>query len=913
MIGGADPEAAGAEEPENPTLDSSEHSDDDGKRGSKEDEKETEKEQNVAGAVKDNKMEDEKREPRSKGDPDTFLEDDAGAAVVSVDVPATKEPSPDAKGSMSGFEIVERAERRTSIVSAERRRSQFKPTDPNLENTTTCDWTKNLFWALIRLFIFFCTSVILTTICGNYTNIDQGCYHKESGKMGYVTHSGGFEFDPLSNNCSGNQDINLIYYHIGNIFYVLVCLVVLIDCIAPGPWHRQSMGLFLRQISLKFKTWESDHVGINSVRLLCHLLVVSYGNCRIITDGILDSTDYFVYFQDILDKYDYVHFSLFVAAIVVYLVSQLENKYKWGLKIWWNTPTGELVETHPHLNYQRSWKRYHAKYMISKDSTNKCVGVMRTMWTYKSYVWFTSYSLTYIISLFFSVYHLINVNTTDDCKGTEFGKMSFVFVAQVLVMVTVYGYLLHSRYYLNVCGGTDGRSWVLMAFLLMMGYCAIEPKYSVNYDELNKDAVEYMRLIIGWCGLITIALGVVFTLFQKLFFPFEDLREWPAYVWGTLRQLFFRGNFMIFAVVLVLAVIGQFPLLSQGLVFTFECKDSQTSCQDLVKAIDFDNNEMFSVLILMPTVTTMVMILYAFWDRTIKLGNERVVPFFKFGFWFPGFLAFIILNASSYRALDHAEEYFNDVVAASWSDNSPKDVQASNGHDAAIYAHFLVTTGLALLFMLYSFSFMFQMKDIQEIRAKQAYQPNQLFAAWILPLGFSIVALLWGCVTVYYDVHFMVGSTRLDVPHGVRDLFIVGPIFSALIILYAALVSACRAHILTPISRGTVGIVGMVTLFSSVCYVLMWLLITDEMANHTGVSPAVRVTLEDSVQLFSVYSLTFVALLMVLVDHTAEAIPLYHFHHLEAEELGVEKAHHEEEEHHDEEHHDEEHQDGVQA
>merc|ERR550517_831940 len=171
------------------------------------------------------------------------------------------------------------------------------------------------------------------------------------------------------------------------------------------------------------------------------------------------------------------------------------------------------------------------------------------------------------------------------------------------------------------------------------------------------------------------------------------------------------------------------------------------------------------------------------------------------------------------------------------------------------------------------------------MRQKEEQKPNQLFASWILPLGFSIIALLWGCVSVYYDVHFMVGSKKLDIPHGVRDLFIAGPIFSALIILYAALVSACRAHVLTPISRGTVGLIGMITLFASVTYVIMWLLITDEMANLTGES--VRVTLQNSVQLFSVYSMTFVALLIVLVDHSAEAIPLYTFHEITTEELGV--------------------------
>merc|ERR1719336_1870278 len=267
----------------------------------------------------------------------------------------------------------------------------------------------------------------------------------------------------------------------------------------------------------------------------------------------------------------------------------------------------------------------------------------------------------------------------------------------------------------------------------------------------------------------------------------------------------------------------------------------------------------------------LIMVLYTFWDRTVKLGDERVVPFFKFGFWFPGFLAFMILNASSYRALDAVEEFFDDVVAASWSNTYPLDVKSSNGHDAAAYAHFMVTAGIVLLFLFYTLSFMFQWNEVNEMRQKEEQKPNQLFASWILPLGFSIIALLWGCVTVYYDVHFMVGSKKLDIPEGVRDLFIAGPIFSALIILYAALVSACRAHILKPIPRSTVGLVGLVTLFASVVYLSLWVLITDEMANLTGAG--VRVSLEDAVQLFSVYTLTFVALLFVLVDNTADAIP----------------------------------------
>jgi len=830
------------------------------------------------------------------GDPDTLLH--SKEITNNNEKRSPDSPAP-AEKRMSAFEVVERADRRTSVVGVDRRKSQVKPVDPSLlKNTTTWDWSKNMFWALVRLYIFFCTSVILTTICGNYTNLNQGCYHKDSGKIFYTTHSGGFEFDALENDCSGNQDFNLVYYHLGNFFYVLLCLVVLIDCVAPGPWHRSSMGLFLRQISLKFKTWNSDHTGINGVRLMCHLLVVSYGSCSVVDKSVLADDDYFVHFQDILDKYDYIHFSLFCTAMAAYLIAQFENRYQLGLKIWWNTPTEELVETHPSLNYQRSWARYHTKYMIAKESDNKFLSCLRFMWTYKSYVWFTAYTLTYIISLFFSVYHFINELTTGNCTGTKFGKMSFVFGSQALVMISVYGYLLHSRYYLNVCGGTDGRSWVLMAFLMMMGFCAIEPKYDVDYDNLNKDAVEMLRLIISFSGIITVALGVVFTLFQKIFFPFEDLREWPTFIWSTIKQLLFRGNFMIFSVILVLAVIGQFPLLAEGQVFVFSCKDSQSGCSGVVDAIDFDNNEMFSVLILMPTITALIMVLYTFWDRSITIGNERVVPFFRFGFWFPGFVAFIILNASSYRALDHVEDFFNDVVAASWNDNSPQNVKAYNGHDAAVYAHFMVTAGVALLLVFYTFSFMFQWDDVKEMRSKEATRPNQIFAAWILPLGFSIVALLWGCVTVYYDVHFMVGSTKLDVPEGVRDLFIAGPIFSALIILYASLLSACRAHVLTPISRSTVGLVGMGSLFASVCYVLMWLLITDEMANLTG--NAVRVTLEDAVQLFSVYTLTFVALLLTIVDHTAEAIPLYHFHELTTEELGVEAKVHEEAEKHDE-------------
>jgi len=790
---------------------------------------------------------------------------------------------------MEAFEILDKSDVRTSLDNAERRKSQLKPISAHElnapKNSATWDWSKNLLWAIIRLFIFFCTSIILTTLCGNYTNLDQGCYHKESGRMIYLTHTGGFKFDALDNDCAGNQDFNLLFYHLGNLFFICLCLVVLVDCVAPGPWHRPSMGLFLRQVSLKFKTWDSDHVGINGVRLICHLLVVSYGNCEIVDTTVLADDDYFVHFQDLLDRYDYVHFALFVTAITAYLITQLENRYKWGTKIWWNTPTNELVETHPNLNYQRSWTRYHVKYMINKESTNRFMSCVRGMWTYKSYVWFTSYSLTSLISIFFAVYHFVNVMTTDDCKGTDFGKMAFVFGSQAIVMISVYGYLLHSRYYHNVCGGTDGRSWVLMAFMLMMGFCAIEPKYPVNYDELNKDAVENMRLIISLCGIITIGLGAVFTLFQKLFFPFEDLAQWPRNVYAVISKMFFKGNFMILAVVLVLAVIGQFPLLAEGQVFQFECKSSQTSCTIPVTPVDFDNNEMFSVLILMPTVTTLVVILYTFWDRSVTLGNERVVPFYKFGFWFPAFLAFMILNASSYRALDNVEDFFNDVVEASWNDSYAKGVKVSNGHDAAAYSHFMVTAGLALLFIFYTFSFMFQWNEVSEMRQKETKRPNQLFASWILPCGFSVVALLWGCVSVYYDVHFIVGTTKMDIPEGVRDLFIAGPIFSALIILYAALVSACRAHILKPIPRTTVGLVGLTTLFASVVYLSLWILITDEMANLTGAG--VRVSLEDAVQLFSVYTLTFVALLFVLVDNTADAIPLYHYHELSVDELGV--------------------------
>ena len=60
------------------------------------------------------------------------------------------------------------------------------------------------------------------------------------------------------------------------------------------------------------------------------------------------------------------------------------------------------------------------------------------------------------------------------------------------------------------------------AFMLMMGFCAIEPKYPVNYDELNKDAVENMRLVISWCGIITIVTIskknlILVELFEKYF------------------------------------------------------------------------------------------------------------------------------------------------------------------------------------------------------------------------------------------------------------------------------------------------------------------------------------------------------------------------------------------------------------
>ena len=51
---------------------------------------------------------------------------------------------------------------------------------------------------------------------------------------------------------------------------------------------------------------------------------------------------------------------------------------------------------------------------------------------------------------------------------------------------------------------------------------------------------------------------------------------------------------------------------------------------------------------------------------------------------------FEILNASSYRALDSVEDFFNDVVEASWNEQYANGVKVSNGHDAAAYSHFMV-------------------------------------------------------------------------------------------------------------------------------------------------------------------------------------------------------------------------------
>merc|ERR1712190_375580 len=93
------------------------------------------------------------------------------------------------------------------------------------------------------------------------------------------------------------------------------------------------------------------------------------------------------------------------------------------------------------------------------------------------------------------------------------------------------------------------------------------------------------------------------------------------------------------------------------------------------------------------------------------------------------------------------------------------------------------------------------------------------------------ISLLYSTVTVYYDVNFMVGDKKFEVPDGLKDLFISGPIFSALIILYAAMISALRSHVLTPVSRKTVGVVGFATLFSSACYVVMSLQMLDAFVN----------------------------------------------------------------------------------
>jgi len=273
------------------------------------------------------------------------------------------------------------------------------------------------------------------------------------------------------------------------------------------------------------------------------------------------------------------------------------------------------------------------------------------------------------------------------------------------------------------------------------------------------------------------------------------------------------------------------------------------------------------------------MVLYGFWDRTVKIDDDRVVPFHRFGFWFPLMIGVIALNASSFRALDNVDEFFGDVIKASnWKPELPFYVETSNGFEAAQYSHYFVIVGVACLWFFYVVSFGLQWELVKEYKDKEQKEPNQLFAGWIIPLALSVISLLYGCVTVYYDVHFMVGDVKLDIPVGLRDIFIAGPIFTALIILYASMVSACRAHVLTPISRKTVTSIGFLMMFGSIFYVLVFLHVTDDLANKKGAANSpTRVHYDNFMQLLVVYILSFTSLLLVIVEDSAEAVPPYIF------------------------------------
>ena len=127
----------------------------------------------------------------------------------------------------------------------------------------------------------------------------------------------------------------------GNMLYVLVAAAIMVDvtslyrnvfsqlavfhffeAIVPGPWHRPSEGVIFRSkcfippkrcvfqyfspfflaLSFKFKTWDSDNVGIGVIRFMFHLLIVCYGNCKVLDATQLSPDDYFVYFFDILGR-----------------------------------------------------------------------------------------------------------------------------------------------------------------------------------------------------------------------------------------------------------------------------------------------------------------------------------------------------------------------------------------------------------------------------------------------------------------------------------------------------------------------------------------------------------------------------------------------------------------------------------
>jgi len=262
-------------------------------------------------------------------------------------------------------------------------------------------------------------------------------------------------------------------------------------------------------------------------------------------------------------------------------------------------------------------------------------------------------------------------------------------------------------------------------------------------------------------------------------------------------------------------------------------------------------------------------------------GNKRAVPFNRYKFWLPGFLVFCALNFISFRTLDNAPKFYNQVLSA--ATGRPATIEPRNAFEACQYIHYFCLCGLAGIFLFYGIDVICKWDVVQEHNADEHPRARQLIWAWVLPLAAAGVSFFWGFIAVYSTgsdgIKWVIGNTQIQTPEGLSEMLIAGPVISSFIIFYAAFFSvvggcSCCQHVL-PIGRTATVVIGFGAIVLSIGCFLTTLLFVDELVVASNTQA--RVSILKPMNLISCWGMNLVALLLIIIDDIAQPLPLTTF------------------------------------